>query len=204
MLIAGSDDYTNNSGRNLSFQSNIWEFSVNGELYLLKWNPAEGYNFTLYGSIGAAVFYHNPKALYQGKWYSLQPLHTEGQGTPSFPDRKPYSRFQIAIPLIGGIKVKLSDQINVFIEFGPRITFTDYLDDVSKTYPVESELGDFAAKLSYRGNEKTFPPKPFPAGTPRGNPGINDYYFNGLVGISYSLDNLFDGIKNKRVKCPTF
>ena len=41
----------------------------------------------------------------------------------------------ICIPFGGGVKYALSDRINIGFEILHRFTNTDYLDDVSKTYP---------------------------------------------------------------------
>lgn len=206
MTITGDDKNINKPERNLSFQSNIIELALLGEFYLVKWDPFENNRFTLYGSTGITVYHHNPKAYYAGNWYELQPLRTEGQGTASYPDRKPYHRFQLSIPITGGMKFNINEKLNLFVEFGPRITFTDFLDDVSNTYANENELrnlkGDIAVALSFRGNEIS--PKPYPSGVSRGNPGIRDYYWNGLAGISLNFDNLFGFTQGKRVKCPNF
>jgi len=67
---------------------------------------------------------------------------------------KPYSLIQLSIPVLGGIKYNITPGINFFIEFGPRITFTDYLDDVSTVFPDKQTLtdtrGPIAAALSDR------------------------------------------------------
>ena len=161
----------------------------------------------MFGSAGVAVLRHNPKALYAGQWYELQPLSTEGQGLPEYPGTKPYSRFQLTIPVIGGIKYAINDMINVFLEFGPRITFTDYLDDVSTNYPDEAALraakGDIAVSLSYRGNEVRTEPVAFPSDSQRGGAGVKDYYFNGLIGISINLGDII-GNNLGGVRCPKF
>ena len=66
-----------------------------------------------------------------GQWYALQEPKTEGQGTTAFPSRKPYSLTQLSIPFGGGIKIGVSKDFNVIIEYGLRKTFTDYLDDIN-------------------------------------------------------------------------
>ncbi|MCO6459831.1 MAG: outer membrane beta-barrel protein [Saprospiraceae bacterium] len=195
--------------RNLSFRSNIWELALKGEFYLIQFDPNRNYfPFTLYAASGVSVFYHNPKANFAGQYYALRPLSTEGQGLPSTPDSKPYSLVQVAIPVIGGLKYNISQGINIFIEFGPRFTFTDYLDDVSRKYAVGSELrnikGDIAFYLSDRrltvdGEEKKYPDLQY-----RGNPKSKDIYFVGLAGLSFNFDDVLSGLFERNVKCPKF
>ena len=62
------------------------------EFHILKYIPGSmKYRWTPYVTGGAAVFTFNPKAEYNGEWVALQPLGTEGQGLPQYPDRKKYS-----------------------------------------------------------------------------------------------------------------
>lgn len=195
--------------RNLNFRNNVWEIALRGEFYLLPFDPDRSkLPFTIYASTGVAVFFHNPKAYYAGNYYALRPLGTEGQGLPSFPDRKPYSLTQIAIPVIGGLKYTIGKGVNVFIEFGPRFTFTDYLDDLSNTYAVVNELryykGDLAVELSDRRLTKGSEPKKYPDNQQRGNPRSKDMYFTGLLGVSFNMDDFFGLELVNKVKCPTF
>lgn len=209
LVLSGDDRYGKPSirERNLSFRSNVWELSISGEYYLVPFDPYEGKNFGLYGAIGVALMRHNPKTWYGGQWYALQPLSTEGQGLADYPGTKPYSLLQFTIPITGGFKYAINEQINLFLEFGPRITFTDYLDDVSTEYPSEAALraakGDIAVSLSFRGNEIITEPIEFPEHATRGGSDVKDYYFNGLIGISISLEDIF-GTAFRKVRCPKF
>ncbi len=88
-----------------------------------------------------------------GEWVSLKKLGTEGQ---NFSDEqraryeqvnnitlaKPYSNFQIVIPLGIGARYKVTNNIDLAIEFSYRYTFTDYLDDVSGYYVDLGSYGD--------------------------------------------------------------
>ena len=86
---------------------------------------------------------------YYSQWIDLQPLGTEGQGTTAYPDRKKYSRTQIAIPMGGGVKISLNDNLNIAFSFSARKTYTDYLDDVSTTYPgTPTEFGASNIEMS--------------------------------------------------------
>lgn len=195
--------------RNLSFKSNVWEIALKGEFYLLSFDPQRNDNpWSIYISSGASVFFHNPKGYFAGSYHELQPLSTEGQGLASFPDRQPYKLTQLAIPAILGIKYNVNPMISVFVEFGPRFTFTDYLDDVSATYAIGEELrtekGNIAFNLS---DKRIFPDgeiKTYPNGAQRGNPDSRDMYFVGLAGVSFTLDDVLGNIFSEKVKCPKF
>lgn len=137
--------------RNLSFNSNIWELSLQGDFNFFRFMPGEpGYNFTPYVTLGAGVFNYDPFAYLAGKKYNLRSLNTEGQGSSLYPDRKPYSPMAFSIPFGVGFKYSVNRKINIGFEVVHRFTTTDYLDDVSKTYVDPS----------------VFPKLPDPAGSP--------------------------------------
>lgn len=174
--------------RNLRFESIVSEFSVVGELYLFNLYEKR---YSPYFFAGLAVFKFNPythdSALQ--KVY-LKPLSTEGQGLSQYPSRKPYSLVQPAIPVGGGIKFAVTENLRVGIEIGFRKLFTDYLDDVSSSYVDPADLlaakGQLSVDLSYRGDELPNGDPNYPSkGTQRGGNRNKDvYYFTGL-NISY-------------------
>ena len=92
-----------------------------------------------------------------GVWYNLQPLGTEGEGLPEYPDRHPYHLTQMSFPMGAGFKGSITKYWNLGIEVGYRKTLTDYLDDVSTTYIdkeiLEAEKGDISWQLSNRTDE---------------------------------------------------
>ncbi len=193
--------------RNLSFRSNIFEGNLIFELNILGYEP---YNlekpWSPYVFAGVAVFHHNPKAKFDGDWVELQPLGTEGQGLSAYPDRTPYSLNGFAIPMGGGVKFALNDTWNIGAEVGIRMTFTDYLDDVSKTYVEESlllEQNPLSAALANRSGN------PIEAGMGRGNNQVSDWY--AFMGITLSRNFLDNGLVGSRKRgrksktgCPTF
>jgi len=121
--------------RNLSFNSNVWELALQGDFNFFRFMPGEpGYNFTPYVTLGVGVFNYDPFAMLQGQKHFLRPLNTEGQGTTQYPDRKPYGSMAFSIPFGAGVKYCINERINVGFEIVHRVTGTDYLDDVSKTY----------------------------------------------------------------------
>jgi hypothetical protein len=178
--------------RNLSFQSQILEANLLGEYTFLdlRHNRLSPYVFA-----GLAVFHFNPYTFDTlGKKVFLQPLSTEGEGLPQYPDRKPYSLTQLAIPFGAGIKLRVTNSVVLAYELGFRKLFTDYLDDVSTTYVDENVLlaarGPEAVELSYRGNELKGGDPNYPAsGTLRGGSKYKDWYYFSVIKISIGLNN---------------
>lgn len=186
--------------RNLSFNSNVWELSLQGDFNFFRFMPGEpAYSFTPYITLGAGIFTYDPYAYLRDEKILLRPLNTEGQGSTLYPDRKPYSSMAISIPFGGGIKYAFNERINIGFEILHRFTNTDYLDDVSTTY-VESSL---------------FPPNPdgstsnalllsdrsYELGTPigipgrqRGNSKQKDQFVTAMFHITFNLQSY---------KCPT-
>jgi len=80
--------------RNLSFNTNIWELSLQGDFNFFKFIPGDPYHaFTPYITLGAGIASYDPYTYYQGQKVYLRPLGTEGQGYAQYPDRKPYERW---------------------------------------------------------------------------------------------------------------
>ena len=187
---------------------------MTGEVNVFKYDPLEGGSvFTLYAMGGIGGFYYNPLATFEGNTYELQPLGTEGQGLEAYPGRDFYSLYQIAVPFGGGLKFKINESLNFNMELSWRFTFTDYLDDVSTSYPNHEALvaarGELAGDLSVRALEVE-DPREF-NDRRRGNPSINDYYFTLHIGVSYNLVDFgsFSSYSRKKrrintSKCPKF
>ncbi|HEX4852204.1 MAG TPA: DUF6089 family protein, partial [Puia sp.] len=82
--------------RNLSFQSQIFEWNLLGEYNFFDLSKK---SFTPYVFAGVAYFHFNPYTFdTAGEKIYLQPLSTEGEGLPEYPNNKPYSLNQFAIP----------------------------------------------------------------------------------------------------------
>ncbi|MBL0745451.1 DUF6089 family protein [Chryseolinea lacunae] len=177
--------------RNLSFTSNCIEFSVLGAVNLspmgLRFYQRSKLNVHAFAGIG--VLYFNPKAKYEGNSYPLAPLQTEGVK---------YSRVQPVIPFGLGARVKLNPFFNILVEAGYRITFTDYLDDVSsRRYPDPATLqSDLSRALSDRRGE-IGADVPYTKGV-RGNPDKKDGYFITNITLQYYLPvSLFENSDRK-------
>ena len=199
-----SDQYNEHNqymySRNLSFNSKVWELSLQGDFNFFRFMPGErDYSFTPYITIGAAIFSYDPYAYYQGQKILLRPLGTEGQESPLYPDRKQYSSLAISIPFGGGVKYAFNDRINIGFEILHRFTNTDYLDDVSKTYvdPAAfppnpdgtTSLGLLLSDRSYELGEPIGIP-----GRQRGNSKQKDQYVTAMVHLTFNIQSY---------RCPT-
>lgn len=182
--------------RNLSFESPIFDATAQFEFNFLPYiHGSKDYFFTPYLFAGFTGFYFNPKAELDGVLYELRELGTEGQ----FKGEEYYT-IQGGFAYGGGIKLDLSYEWSINIEIGARYLYTDYLDDVSTTYPDREDLlrdrGEIAVALSDRsveidGLDGSTIGEPE---TQRGNSNINDSYIMLGVGILYYFGDL---------KCPT-
>lgn len=163
--------------RNLNFQSNIFEIHVAAELNFFPFGINQSSHiekvriWTPFLFAGIGGYYFDPMAMSTGNLIQLQPLGTEGQGTPSYDDRLLYSRFMPCVPFGLGIKFNINNKVTIAAEYGMRITFTDYLDDVSTDYAINSEIitihGAIAGDLS---DQSKGPPDAI----------LNDHYQRGI------------------------
>jgi opacity protein-like surface antigen len=214
------EDQNNPERRDLSFQTDIWDFTGAFEFNFNYIDTRQKSGVIPYAFIGASVFKYNPKAVFNydpnsqlaaylgpsytslsardGELIELQPLGTEGQETTEFNDRKRYALTQMAIPIGAGFKFKLSHNWSLGVEYGARITFTDYLDDVSGTYVdptrLQAQYGPMSAAMSLR--TPTYDPNRL-EGSTRGNESTRDLY--GIFGVTLTYR-----IYGNNPSCPTF
>lgn len=182
--------------RNLHFKNDIWEIAGGVEINFINYKMGDitKFPYSPYIFFEVAYFHMNPKAEYNGEWYELQTLGTEGQGT-SLTTQNQYPLGQLAIPVGLGFRMNLTKAIGLSLEYGVRKTFTDYIDDVSGSY-VESDIlaqenGPLAAVLadqSLSGQKM--------AGMQRGNGGNNDWYFFSSAALTFII--------GKDPVCPTW
>jgi len=192
-------------GRNLNFSTIILEGSLSVEYDYFK--LGQNKNWTPYIFFGGGYFFFNPYTHDSlGNKVYLQPLSTEGEGLPEYPDRKVYNLYQFN--LLGGIGVKyaLSERFTIGFEICERKLFTDYLDDVSTTYVdpnvLLAERGPEAVELAARGDELN-PPRAYPAvGSPRGNPGSKDAYYTGMFRFTYNFPSSTSLFNKRSMNCP--
>ena len=180
--------------RNLSFRSDLFEFSVTGEVNLPGFDP---YNFSQpvspYLFVGVGGVHMNPTAEYDGERIPLQPLGTEGQGQSinSQPIQPKYNQLQFIVPFGLGIKVAVAENINVGLEVGARYLASDYLDDVSGTYVSTADLleapNPLTPILADRTNELPGVSVERQTGDPRGDAKATDWYYVGGLTLSYNF-----------------
>lgn len=212
--VSGNDALTEweiRQNRNLSFFSNIYEFSGQfefswrkervGHIYKLRSRGVKGQNalsIWVYGFVGLGTFYYNPKAKLDGETYVLQPLGTEGQGI--YKTRDKYSRINVAVPFGFGLKHNINKKFSVLMEFGVRKTFTDYIDDASKTYADGVALiqnGVVVPVLADRSGELTTDPLitgNYDNGNQRGDWTDNDAYMFLNFMVTYTMRNGRDNL----------
>ncbi len=197
--------------RNLSFRSMVVEATAVGEFNFWNYGTAatdKSWVFYMYGGVG--VFYFDPKASYTDaegnlQWARLQPLHTEGQGSSEYPDRKPYQLIQLTVPFGVGMKARLNKTFYLSLEYGFRKTWTDYLDDVSTTYAeadaVASTASDpeLAVRLADRSGEVVSGYVNAP-GIMRGDDSLDDWYAYLHLSIGINLETLLGWTRSKRCK----
>ncbi len=175
--------------RNLRFENPLDELGLLFELDLrnLFFDKKSTYGTNIYLTSGLNLLHVNPRTDYNGEIYFLQPLGTEGQGLAGYEDL--YNLTHWNIPYGIGIEVRITDNINAGIEATSRISFTDYLDDVSGEYPdfqlLQSERGEIARLLSDRSGEINSGEYIKIPGDSRGNPDNNDFYIYTGVFITY-------------------
>lgn len=211
------DDDWYRSYRNLSFESHLIELGLSGEVHLMRYRAGSLKNrFAPYVIGGVNLFYFNPKTEYNGEMVSLRNIGTEGQGMPGY-DKK-YSLIQPSITVGLGFKYNINKYLSMGIEFGHRVTFTDYMDDVSGVYASKDDIyahygperADMVYGLAVRANEND-PEGEFSyiteEGQYRGNPNSKDAYLMSTISIAYrftkgNVDRLYGSPfkKKKRLK----
>jgi len=223
------------NNRNIHFRSPIFEYSTLIHFYpfperegakytlsgyrlrpkkksILQWFSSGKINVYPYFYTGISFFHFNPQAKYpkdgeiasmQGKWVDLKPLKTEGQGIIA--TRDDYSLNQIAVPIGMGLKYFIDMYWAVGFEYGLRITFSDYIDDASKTYvdpnllknTIGGEQGELAAYFSNPSNLNLHNSITRP-GQQRGDVRDKDAYMFAKITMYYKI------IEKDKVAIPKF
>jgi hypothetical protein len=192
--VGYSDIYSKNEyniTRNLSFNSNIWELSLQGDFNFFKFIPgSRDYVFTPYVTLGIGAFSYDPYAYLNNQKVFLRPLGTEGQ-LIGFQGRKQYSPTAICIPVGVGFKYNLSEKLNFSFEISHRLTNTDYLDDVSATYAGAANFvpGSNAALLQDRSYELNPSNLIGVQGRQRGWSKQKDQYIIAEMGLSLNISS---------------
>ncbi len=186
--------------RNLSFNTNVWEMSLQGDFNFFRFMPGEpGNEFTPYITLGVGAFSYNPFTYLRGEKVYLRELGTEGQGSAAYPDRKQYKPMALCVPIGAGVKFAINERFNIGFELLHRLTSTDYLDDVSTTFvdpsiftPNADGSPSNAQLLSDRSYERGEPIGI--AGRQRGNSKQKDQFITAMIHLTFNLQSY---------KCPT-
>ncbi|PVD51453.1 hypothetical protein DC498_15070 [Terrimonas sp.] len=200
-----SDIYSNNEfqkRRNLSFNSNIWEATLQGDFNFMRFVPGDPYlRFTPYVTLGIGAFNYDPYAYLGGTKFYLRNIGTEGQGSSLYPNRKPYSAVAFCMPLGMGVKYSINPNLNFSFEVAYRFTTTDYLDDISTTYAPDAyaqTMPDGTATAWYLLQDRSYETgdgvRIGTKGRQRGFSGQRDAYIIAEVGLALTLTSY---------KCPT-
>ncbi len=179
------DAELNTRVRGLSFVSNNVELSATLSVSLfpmparfIQRKPINPYLFA-----GVGGLYFSPRAIVPetvtlpdqrtvavpkaGERVALAPYNTERPND--------YSRFAFVLPVGIGVRVKATNFLDISAEISNRITFTDYLDDVSgRNYPSPEDF-DFNNPEDITAYALADPNGFGPDGV-RGNPDSDDYY----------------------------
>ncbi len=187
LYIRGDDTFYDNDfqrNRGLNFRSNVWDLGTELEFNFFAFRPGDREKYyTPFLSAGIGLFRFNPKATYQGTTRELRHLGTEGQNIG-----EEYLPTSFTGIISGGFKYAINSRWIVSIIASTRILATDYLDDVSTTYPdllvIESLRNDPHAALFSDPTENSYP------GKQRGDSVNNDSYNYIGIGVSYFFGGL--------------
>lgn len=202
--VGYDDSYNKNEYqklRNLSFRSNIIEATLQAEFNFFRFETGNlECQWTPYITVGVGGFYYNPYTFYKGDKYYLRSLGTEGQNFgDQYADRK-YTNFAMCFPVGVGVKWWLLPGVNMGLEISDRLTNTDYLDDVSKTYVGANRFAPdpTALNAAYFIQDPSLISNPSQAlgreGKQRGTRATKDQYLMLQLHLSFQL---------KTYKCPT-
>ena len=198
--------------RNSNVKTPLQEAFLVAEVYptvFLEYDPTDVFQkIRPYGLLGVGVFRFRPQGTdpLTGNWVDLQPLRTEGQGFPEYPDRQPYKLTQLNVPMGIGVKYFLNETMHIGLEVIHRTTFTDYIDDVSTTYidPAlfYAHLPASQAAMAERLANKSLAPSSafYQAGAKRGTPENNDAYYSFCLKVGWRLGS--DNRWNNSTRCP--
>jgi hypothetical protein len=187
--------------RNLSFESDIFEANLMAEFNFFRYEHGnKEKRFTPYLTGGIGVFTFNAYTKLNGTRYELTRIGTEGQNS-GFEGRR-YSKISPVIPIGMGFKYWLKPGVNFGFEIVNRLSFSDYLDDVSTRYvgveyfPDTDPNNPNPATILQDRSIELHPNMPLGrAGKQRGNNASMDQYLFIQFSISFQL---------KVYRCPNY
>jgi hypothetical protein len=150
--------------RSLAFTSTIYEFNALAEFNFKEYRIGhDKHRFTLFIFGGLSVFH----------------FQTEASGGVGVDEGKKVPTTQVSVPFGIGIKMNLGRKVGLGLEWGPRRTFTDYLDNVSGTYPTGTGTPGEGQTAGTPGAAS--------AGAMRGDPTMKDWYFFYGINLNFKL-----------------
>lgn len=212
----GGDDAWFRYYRQLNFRSRVFEASIAGEIIPYNFELGGGYQgysvLSPYGFIGIGIYNFKPQGQYEGTWVDLKPLSTEGQGFVN--GRVPYNLTQLNVPLGFGVKWSYNDQWALSLEVNHRLTFTDYIDDLSTDYvdpqifydnmPIDqARIAERMARRSVEVDPGFINGEVSAPNAQRGDPKDNDSYYTITARFSYFIDPSSVG-GGRRYGCPVW
>ncbi len=195
--LHGSDNWNGiEKQRNLDFRTRIHDLSLNMRYYLVLESRKGGYksrasiNETprarIFFGFGGGAFLFDPEGSRGEGWIPLRDLGTEGQFITSdeYDYPEPYDFYALSLKYSLGVEIKIIENLAVEAFWRFNQTFTDYIDDVSQSYPDAQELVNsttpLALEMSYKG-----PGQIPPRGTRRGSRVGNDHFINFGLSLVY-------------------
>lgn len=166
--------------RQLAFTSPVTDFSAVAEFNFFDFYVGSRKNWiTPYIYAGFSFFLFNPK----NGGVALRDIGTEGQ-ILGYEGRQPYKTYSFGIPFGLGVKVSLSRRFGLAVFWEMHKTFTDYLDDVSKTYYLNGP----AINRNDPSQVLSDPTMSYTPGMQRGNSKNNDWYSFSGVTLTYRFN----------------
>lgn len=180
--LVGADDANSpnffEKNRNLSFRSSIYDLSGVLEFNFFPFIHGDKIDHNTPYVFGGLSFVHfDPTAELNGQRYGLRSFGTEGQ----FPGNE-YGTFTGSLIVGGGWKWALNDKYSINLHIRYHTTFTDYLDDVSGTYPDKSVLQDLRGPIAVALSDRSLVDGIGLPGRQRGNSKDTDSYI--FFGVS--------------------
>lgn len=222
-MLEGADSLIKEKGgeetfrqkRNLHFRSKLLEAYAGIELYpTVFFEEFDGLKGKVrpYGVVGVGMIKFNPQGKYYSpngtsRWVDLKPLRTEGEGIVD--NRPEYKLTSMEVPIGGGIKWYVKENMYVGFEILHRKTFTDYIDDVSTKYvdpKIFSDTRFFTPEqsaMAIQMNNRDFNNgatlgRGYVEGDERGHT-RNDSFFSSVIRFGWRL---FDNSTADHMGCP--
>ena len=167
--------------RDLRFRTQLYGISVLAHYDFRQPRQLDRWIFGLHA--GVDMFYFNPQNQYQGEWFDLRKIGTEGQTANG--EENAYGPISFGIP--GGIHLSRYIRRNwkIALTMSYTFTFTDYLDDVgglnwADEQAIRQANPDNPDAAAYLAN-------PTGSGGTRTNSSALDAYANWGIGIFYNF-----------------